>query len=84
MEILGILTVAGEVMNLLMQGVSFVERLFGSKKGQGKTKKEMVMGFAEIAFQAVGSDTDKEKWEAVKPDVSQVIDGIVAIMNKLK
>lgn len=82
--ILGALTAGAEILRLLVQGISYVERLFGGKSGQGGTKKEMVMGFAEIAFQAFGGQADKAKWEAVQPDVSAVIDGIVAILNKIK
>ena len=84
MEILGMLTVAGEIMGLLVQGVYFVERLFGDKKGQGKTKKEMMMGLAKVAFQSFGSQTDEAKWEKTELHVSQIIDEIVAVMNALK
>ncbi len=84
MDILSILTIGSQVLPLIIQGINFVEKLFANKSGSGELKKDMVMQFAQVAFSSFTPTDDQEKWDAVKPHISTIIDECVAVMNGLK
>lgn len=68
---------------VVAQLISFAEKLF-TGSGKGELKKSVVLGAAEAVVSgmtAVSTGGQKDTWTAIAPQVSTIIDGVVAVAN---
>jgi hypothetical protein len=82
MNFLGVISILGTVINVIMKAIPFVEELFKD----GADKKAAVVEMTQIAVSGIADGVIKNNpnWDFIKPMAEKFIDDVVAAANAIE